>query len=102
MNVGSGKYHSSGPSCTCRGKKVPCLVEFSERGGISGHIITKVLRQLDDLKLYDNDRKNGIIPALLVDGHVSSFDLFKIYIYVMKITNGLLFLVFCMEHHCDR
>ena len=37
------------------------------------HIITDVLRHLDDLKLYENDRENGIIPSLLVDGHGSCF-----------------------------
>ena len=34
-----------------------------------------ILRHLGDLKLYDDDRKNGIIPALLVDGNVSRFDM---------------------------
>ena len=75
MNVGYGKYHPGGPSCTYKGKTVPCLVEFSEGGGISGHILGYVLSPLDYLKLYDKDRENFIIFALLVDGNVSHFDL---------------------------
>ena len=39
------------------------------------HILTNVLSHLDYLKLYDNDRKNSIIPELLVEGHVSRFDM---------------------------
>ena len=47
----------------------------------SGHILTKVLRHLDYLKLYDNDRENSIITVLFVDGHSSIFDLeFLLYI----------------------
>ena len=51
MNVGSEKYHPGGPSCNYKGKKVPCIVEFSEGGGISGHIITNILNHLDAIKL---------------------------------------------------
>ena len=56
-------------------ERVPCLVKISEGGGISGNIFMNVLRHLDYLKIYDNDSENGIIPELLVDGHVSCFDL---------------------------
>ena len=52
---------------------VPCIVKISEGEGITGHILTNVLRKLDDLKLYENNRGNGIIPGLLVDGHASHF-----------------------------
>ena len=34
-----------------------------------------LLRHLYDLKLYENDRENGIIIVLLVDGHGGCFDL---------------------------
>ena len=54
---------------------VPCLVKISEGGGISGHVLTDVRRHLDDLKLYRTDRESSIIPVMLVDGHVSCFDL---------------------------
>ena len=75
MNVGYDKYHPVGPTCTYKGKKIPCLVQFSEVGGISGHTLPNVLRHLDALKLYDNNRKNSIIPVLSVDGHDSCSDL---------------------------
>ena len=75
MNVGYGKYNPGGTSSAYKGKKVPYFVEFFEGEGISGHIITKVISHLYDLKLNDNDRENGIIPALLVDGHVRPFDM---------------------------
>ena len=59
MNGGPGKYH-----CTYKGGRVPCLVEFSECGGISGPILMNTPMHLDDLKWYDNDRENDIIPEL--------------------------------------
>ena len=80
MNVGFGKYHPGGPSCTYKGKTVPFLVYFYEGGGISGNILMNVLRHLDDLRIYENDSKNIITPALLVDGHASHFYLLKKYI----------------------
>ena len=73
MNLVSFKYHPVEPCCSYKGKTLPCLVKTSEVGGISGHIITNILRHLDYLKLYDNNRKYGIVPALLVDGHISHF-----------------------------
>ena len=76
MDLGPGKYHPGGDTCGYKRKTVPCLVKFYEGWGISGHILTNVLRHLDDFKLYDNDKENSIIPALLVDGHVSHFDMF--------------------------
>ena len=52
MRVGYDKYCPGGNPFTFKGKTVPCLVNFSEGGGISGHIIRNVVRHLDDLKLY--------------------------------------------------
>ena len=71
MNVGYDKYHPVGPTCTYKGKKVPCLVEISMGGGTSGHILMNLLRYLDALKLYEND----ILPMMFVDGNGSSFDM---------------------------
>ena len=74
MDLISGKYHPVGPSCTYKGKTVPCLVNFYEGGGISWHILTSVLRNLYYLNFYENYRENGIISALLVDENISCFD----------------------------
>ena len=102
MNVGSGKYNSYDPSCTYKGKTVPYLVKFSEGGGIAGHILTNVLRHLDDLKFYDNGRESSIIPALLVDVHVSCFDM-KVLKYICDENHKwTVFLVFLMGNYCDR
>ena len=91
MNVGSGNYNTGMPSCTYKGKIVPCPVEFSERGGISGYILMNVLMHLDDLKWYDNDTENGAIPTLLVGVYVSRFDLFKKNTYAIKIKTDCCF-----------
>ena len=75
MNVGYGKYHPCGTSCTYKGKTFPCLFNFSEGGSISRHILTNRIMHLYELELYYNDRKVGIISKLLVDGHVCRFDM---------------------------
>ena len=56
--------------------KVPFISEFPEGRGISGHILTNILKHLDDLKLYDNDRENDVIPLMLVVVHGSCFCLY--------------------------
>ena len=56
--------------------KVPFIYEFPEGGGISGHIITNLLKHLDDLKLYDNDRENDFLPLMLVGVHGGCFRLY--------------------------
>ena len=62
-------------------EKVPFLSKLTEGGIISGHILTNVLKHLDALKLYNNDRENYILPLLLVLGHSSCFGLdFLLYI----------------------
>ena len=53
---------------------MPAFVTFSESGGISGTILTDIFRRLDSLRIYDEDRKNGLIPFVLLDGHHSRFD----------------------------
>ena len=73
MNAVSNKYNPGGPSCTYKGVKFPYFVKFSDNGRIAGHIIVDVLKNLNALKLYDNDRENSILSALLVGGHYSYF-----------------------------
>ena len=62
-----------------KGVKVPYIVEFSEGGGISGHIPINVITHIDALKLYENDGKKIILSVLLVDGNGSHFEVFTIH-----------------------
>ena len=74
-NFGKGKLFPSGPTCTYKGKDVPCFVRFCDKGGMSGEILTEIFKTLDDLQLFDEDRENGLVPFMLLDGHQSRFDL---------------------------
>ena len=80
-HFGSSKLFPSGPSCHFKGKDVPAFITFSESGGMDGWILREIFRRLDALKLYDEDRKKGLIPFALLDCHQSRFDLdFLLYI----------------------
>jgi hypothetical protein len=74
-NFGEGKIFPGGPKCVYKGKDVPCFVRFCDKGGMTGEILTEVFKTLDDLQLFDEDRKEGKIPFMLLDGHSSRFDL---------------------------
>ena len=37
--------------------------------------MTDIFRRLDDLEIYDEDRKQGLIPFVFLDGYQSRFDL---------------------------
>ena len=74
-NNGTGKRFPGGPSCEYKGKTVPCLSRWSEKGGITTHILVDILSALDSLLIFDINRRNGIKPFLLVDGHRSRFEL---------------------------
>ena len=58
-----------------KGIEVPAFVTFSEGGGINGSILSEIFIRMDQLHLYDDDRKEGLIPFVLLDGHQSRFDL---------------------------
>ena len=68
-NFGEGKPFPGGPTCVFRGKKVPCFVRWSEKGGITSTILTDILREMDARKLFD--RTDGRLPFVLLDGHGS-------------------------------
>lgn len=74
-NYGANKLFPGGPSCDFKGTEVPAFATFSEGGGIDGWILREIFRRIDRLGLYDKDRKNGIFPFALVDGHQSRFEL---------------------------
>ena len=74
-NFGEGELFPGGPKCVYKGKDIPCFVRFSDKGGISREILTEILKTLDDLHLFDEDREKGMTPFMLLDSHQSRFDL---------------------------
>jgi hypothetical protein len=74
-NMGANKKYPGGPSCTYNDIEIPCLVEITDSGGITPEILTKIFRILDALKIFKNDRKMGICPYVILDGHQSRFDI---------------------------
>ena len=74
-NRGDGEIFPEGPVCDFKGKKIPTFVTSSESGGMDGFILTSILKHLDGLGLYEEERKRGITPFLLLDGHQSRFEL---------------------------
>lgn len=74
-NMGMDKLLPGAPTCMFKGKQVPAFVTFNEGGGMNGWILTEILKRIDHLGLYSEDRNNGMTPFLLIDGHQSRFDL---------------------------
>jgi len=72
-NIGPGKRFPGGPTCEFRGKKVPCMVRWSKKGGITSEILTDCLRTMDELELFP--RIDGLRPFFIVDGHGSRLEL---------------------------
>ena len=60
-----------GPSCWYKGIKIPVLITFTESSGIDGPTLTEVFKRIENLKLYEEDRRKGMIPFCLLDGHHS-------------------------------
>lgn len=52
-HFGEGKAFPGGPVCEFKGKKIPTLVQWSEHGGITGEILTNVLKKLDCCGVID-------------------------------------------------
>ena len=74
-NVGSGKLFPGAPVCHYKGIEIPAYVTFNSSGGMDASILTGIFKRLDDLGIYNDDRANGLIPFMLLDGHGSRFDL---------------------------
>ena len=70
---GDGNAFPCGPQCQFQGKTLPTLCQWSEGGGISGEILTNILRMMDASEILD--RSKGVKPFLLVDAHASRFSL---------------------------
>ena len=74
-NKGDGHIFPEGPICDLKGKRIPTFVACSEGGGMDGFILTSILKHLDQVGLYEQERKDGITPFVLLDGHQSRFEL---------------------------
>ena len=75
-NYGNDKLFPGGPSpCFFKGKEVPAFVTSSEGGGINCSILKEIFERLDKLEIYGKDRRNGLTPFVLLDGHGSRFEL---------------------------
>ena len=72
---GNEKVLPGGPTCKYKGVDVPCFVRFTEGGGMSGKVLKEIFMTLDALKIFEQDRKEGRIPFMLLDGHQSRFDI---------------------------
>ena len=73
INYGPGKLFSAGPTCSFQNKEIPCLVRWSEKGGITSSILAECLQHIDAYNIFE--RKDGLQPFLLLDGHGSRFEL---------------------------
>ena len=67
---GEGNAFPCGPVCEFRGLKIPTLVQWSEHGGITGEILTNILKRMDSCGAIDRTDDN-VKPFLLVDAHNS-------------------------------
>jgi hypothetical protein len=72
-NYGTDKIFPGGPTCQYNGKEIPCMIRYSKGGGITPEILTDILNTLDTLGVFEQERRNGIKPFLLLDGHQSRF-----------------------------
>jgi hypothetical protein len=72
-NCGDGKQYPFGPVCLFKGKTIPCFCCCSESGSITTELLTRMLKKLDELEVFD--RSTGLNPFLILDGHGSRFEL---------------------------
>ena len=70
-----GKLYPGGPSCTFKGKGVPCLVRWTPKGSINGAILVEMLQTLDEMGVYTIEQAEGKKPFLMLDGHGSRLEL---------------------------
>ena len=71
--MGKGKLFTGGPSCSYRGKNIPCMCAWSPKGYMTSEILKNIVKTLDTLEIFD--RFTGITPLLLLDGHGSRMEL---------------------------
>ena len=72
-SFGEGRRFPGGPACTYRGKKIPCIHQWSPKVSMTSEILKTIVYTLDILEIFD--RSSGISPTLLLDGHGSRLQL---------------------------
>jgi hypothetical protein len=45
------------------------MVEFSSGGGMTRKILAKIFHMIDFLEVFAKERKEGMRPLILLDGH---------------------------------
>jgi hypothetical protein len=71
--IGKGKQHPQEPVYTFNGKSGTCFCGYSDSGTINTELLAAMLQFMDRLNLFY--RSDVISPFLLLDGHVSRFEL---------------------------
>jgi hypothetical protein len=68
-NSGKGNFLPGGPECVFRGKTVPCYTTASPHGGITGEILTDLLKFMDGLELFPRTKEGPLprAPVLLLE-----------------------------------
>ena len=70
------------------------MIYYSDKGTITGEILTDILHIIDKLGIFQVYRENGAVPCLLVGGHQLRFSaLFLEYItnpdHLWRVSNGV-------------
>ena len=50
-NFGPGKLYPGGPTCTFKGKEIPCMVRWSPKGSITSPILAEALAHIDSFNV---------------------------------------------------
>ena len=74
QHCGEGKSFPGLPNCKFKGIKIPGYLTFTESGGITAEILTKIFRKMDNLSLFNNDCDAEMVPFICLGGHGSRFD----------------------------
>ncbi len=65
------KFYPFGPTCFCKGQKIPCFIGSSKNGSITSSLRTSMLAFIDENAKFN---RMEATPMLLLDGHGSRFE----------------------------
>ena len=74
LNMEEGGPMQGGPTCSFRGRTLPCFVSCSKNASITSQILTDMLAFIDKHKVY-NRTNTSKRPFLILDGHHSRLEL---------------------------